>query len=84
MTTARQAVERQLFELGVDIEHADSILSALDKAGYSPPIPKEPDDEFWAKVKFHDGRFSKSGETYPVQRNLWRAMLSACKEEAKG
>lgn len=60
-------------------EQADIILSALDKAGMTI-VDKEPNDSFWERVKFHDGEFSKSGETYPVQRNLWRAALAAHKE----
>lgn len=59
---------------------ARAALSAIEAAGMAV-VPVEPDDAFWDRVKFHDGEHSRSGETFPVQRNLHRAMIAATRHE---
>ena len=58
------------------VSEAEAALTAIEAAGLAV-VPVEPDDEFWSKVRFHEGEHSRSGETYPVQRNLHRAMVEA-------
>jgi hypothetical protein len=41
----------------------------------------EPSDEFLDECGFHDGEHSRSGETYPVQRNFIRAYVTAILSE---
>ena len=62
----------------VAYDDAVKLHTAIEAAGWAI-VPVEPDDAFWERVKFHNGEHSRSGETYPVQRNLHRAMIEASK-----
>ena len=55
---------------------ASAALTAIEAQGLAI-VPVEPDDAFWDRVDAHSGRHSRSGETYPVQRNFHRAMIEA-------
>ena len=57
---------------------AAAALAAIEAQGMAI-VPVEPDDAFWDRVDAHSGRHSRSGETYPVQRNFHRAMIEAAK-----
>ena len=76
---ARDVIADALFEIDADTKEADSILSALEQAGFAI-VPVEPTNAMLAAC--NDKEICYVADTLPdtAPALYWKAMLAAAKE----